>query len=170
MARRARALALFFGWAFGGGLAAPAGAAELTVYSAGAVEAGLGPLMEAFRRESGHAVRLTVAVPNLLRQRVEAGEAPDVLIAPVPVMDALARAGALRDAPRETVGKVGVAVVVRTGARGPTSDGEPAPGACWTASLGLPRRPPHNIERGLERLARRGGVPQTRAIPRAAAV
>jgi len=114
-----RARALFFGWVFAGWLAAPAGAAELTVYSAGAVEAGLGPLMEAFRRESGHAVRLTVAVPNLLRQRVEAGETPDVLIAPVPVMEALARAGALRDAPRETVGKVGVAVVVRAGARAP---------------------------------------------------
>ena len=114
-----RARALFFGWVFAGWLAAPAGAAEVTVYSAGAVEAGLGPLMEAFRRESGHAVRLTVAVPNLLRQRVEAGETPDVLIAPVPVMEALARAGALRDAPRETVGKVGVAVVVRAGARAP---------------------------------------------------
>ena len=123
--RRARVLALFFGWLWGwlfvGWLAAPAvaAAAELTVYSAGAVEAGLGPLMETFRRESGHTVRLTVAVPNLLRQRVEAGETPDVLIAPVPVMDALARAGALRDAPRETVGKVGVAVVVRAGARVP---------------------------------------------------
>ena len=105
----------------GGWLAAPAigAAAELSVYSAGAMEAGLGPLIEAFRRESGHAVRLTVAVPNLLRQRVEAGETPDVLIAPVPVMEALARAGALRDAPRETVGKVGVAVVVRAGARVP---------------------------------------------------
>jgi ABC-type molybdate transport system substrate-binding protein len=87
MRRRARVLALLFGWSFGGWLlggwlAAPAAAAELTVYSAGAVEAGLGPLMEVFRRESGHSVRLTVAVPNLLRQRVEAGEIPDVLIAP----------------------------------------------------------------------------------------
>jgi len=112
--RRALLLALWLGW-----LAAPAigAAAELTVYSAGAMEAGLGPLIEAFRRESGHGVRLVVAVPNLLRRRVEAGETPDVLIAPVPVMEALARA--LVDSPRETVGKVGVAVVVRVGARLP---------------------------------------------------
>jgi molybdate transport system substrate-binding protein len=114
MRSRALILALWLGW-----IAAPAiaPAAELTVYSAGAMEAGLGPLVESFRRESGYAVRLTVAVPNLLRQRVEAGETPDVLIAPVPVMEALARA--LRDGPRETVGKVGVAVVVRAGARVP---------------------------------------------------
>jgi hypothetical protein len=65
-----------------GWLAAPAGAAEVTVYSAGAVEAGLGPLMEAFRRESGHAVRLTVAVPNLCASASRQGETPDVLIAP----------------------------------------------------------------------------------------
>ncbi len=79
--RRGLILALWLGW-----LAAPAiaAAAELSVYSAGAMEAGLGPLIEAFRRESGHAVRLTVAVPNLLRRRVEAGETPDVLIAPGP--------------------------------------------------------------------------------------
>ena len=139
MRGRALILALWLGW-----LAAPAlaAAAELTVYSAGAMEAGLGPLIEAFRRESGHAVRLTVAVPNVLRQRVEAGETPDVLIAPVPVMEALARAGALRDDPRETVGKVGVAVVVRAGGRVPdvvagvlTKSAAPEPAAAFVRHL-----------------------------------
>ena len=49
-------------------------AAELAVFSAGAMEPGLRRLIPAFERETGQAVRLTIAVPNVLRHRVEAGE------------------------------------------------------------------------------------------------
>jgi molybdate transport system substrate-binding protein len=91
-------------------------AAELAVFSAGAMEPGLRRLIPAFERETGQAVRLTIAVPNVLRHRVEAGERPDVLIAPPPVVDALTRAGLLRSEPLTVIGRVGVAVVVREGA------------------------------------------------------
>ena len=73
-------------------------AAEIQVYSAGAVEPGLLELLPAWTRETGHVARLTVAVPAVLRQRVEAGETPDVLIAPPPVMDALVQAGKVSQA------------------------------------------------------------------------
>jgi len=99
--------------------AAPAAAAEIQVWSAGAVAAGLDGLLEPFRRETGHVARLTVAVPAVLRQRVESGEVPDVLIAPPAVIDALAQAGKVRNEGRAPVGKVGVGVVVRKGAERP---------------------------------------------------
>jgi molybdate transport system substrate-binding protein len=94
----------------------PASAAEIQVYSAGAVEPGLLTLLPEWTRETGHVARLTVAVPAVLRQRVEGGETPDVLIAPPPVMDALAKAGKLTQGTPVPVGRVGVGVVVRRGA------------------------------------------------------
>ena len=93
-----------------------AGAADLAVFSAGAMEPGLRRLVPGFERETGHAVTLTIAVPNVLRQRVQAGESPDLLIAPPPVVDALSQTGRLRPEGRVVVGRVGVAVVVRSGA------------------------------------------------------
>jgi molybdate transport system substrate-binding protein len=96
--------------------APPAAAADLAVFSAGAMEPGLRRLVPGFQRETGHVVTLTIAVPNVLRQRVQAGESPDVLIAPPPVIDALTQVGRLRPEGRVVVGRVGVAVVVRDGA------------------------------------------------------
>jgi ABC-type molybdate transport system substrate-binding protein len=72
---------------------APVSVAEVRIFRAGAVEPGLVALSDAFAREAGNVVQLTAGVPAALRQRVGAGEAPDVLIAPPPVMDALVQAG-----------------------------------------------------------------------------
>jgi ABC-type molybdate transport system substrate-binding protein len=98
---------------------APVAAAEIEVYSAGAVEPGLLELVPAWTRETGHVAKLTVAVPAVLRQRVEAGETPDVLIAPPAVIDALVQAGKVKPEGRVPVGRVGVAMVVRRGAPAP---------------------------------------------------
>jgi molybdate transport system substrate-binding protein len=95
---------------------APVSAAEVRVFCAGAVEPGLVALSGAFTRETGNVVRLTAGVPAALRQRVEAGEAPDVLIAPPAVMDALVRAGKVKAEGRALVARVGVGVLVRKGA------------------------------------------------------
>ncbi|HEV2054862.1 MAG TPA: substrate-binding domain-containing protein [Methylomirabilota bacterium] len=95
---------------------APVSAAEVRVFCAGAVESGLVALSGAFTRETGNVVRLTAGVPAALRQRVEAGEAPDVLIAPPAVMDALVRAGKVKAEGRALVARVGVGVLVRKGA------------------------------------------------------
>ena len=95
---------------------APVSAAEVRVFCAGAVEPGLIALSGAFTRETGSVVRLTAGVPAALRQRVEAGEAPDVLIAPPPVMDALGQAGKVKAEGRALVARVGVGALVRKGA------------------------------------------------------
>lgn len=94
----------------------PIAAAEVVVYSAGAMQSGLERLRPVFERESGHAVRVTVAVPAALRERIEGGETPDLLIAPPTVIEALERGGRLRPEARAVLGRVGVAVVVREGA------------------------------------------------------
>ncbi|PYM64361.1 MAG: hypothetical protein DMD79_06765, partial [Candidatus Rokuibacteriota bacterium] len=48
-----------------------AASAEVVVLSAGAVEPGLVRLVDGFRQETGHAVRLSVGVPAALRERVD---------------------------------------------------------------------------------------------------
>jgi len=98
---------------------AAAAAAELRVFSAGAIEPGLQALAVDYERETGDAVHLTVAVPAALRQRVEAGARPDVLIAPTAVIDALVQSGHLERDGRALVGRVGVGVVVRQDATPP---------------------------------------------------
>lgn len=110
------------------------GAAEITVFSAGAVEPGLLSLLDGFRRETGHMARLTVAVPAVLQQRVEGGETPDVIIAPTPVIGGLVQAGGvplpdISSPERITQALLSAeSLVYTTGCpRGPTSS------ACWRA-------------------------------------
>jgi molybdate transport system substrate-binding protein len=93
-----------------------ASAAEIKVLSAGAVEPGLTGLAEAFRRETGNQATLTFATAPVLRRKVSAGEAADVLIAPPSLLDELVKAGKVLGDGREVVGRVGVGVAVRDGA------------------------------------------------------
>ena len=104
--RRAAAALLAGAW-----LALPARADELRVLSAGAIEPGIRPAIAAFEQRSGHRVTLGFATAPQIRQRVEAGEAFDVVIAPPAVLDALAPA-----APRVPIGSVGIGAAVRAGA------------------------------------------------------
>jgi molybdate transport system substrate-binding protein len=98
---------------------ASASAATIEVLSAGAVEPGLLPVAEVFRRETGHEARIRFATAPALRQRVGGGEAADVVIASPAVLDDLAKAGRLDGAARVVVGRVGVGVAVRDGAPQP---------------------------------------------------
>jgi molybdate transport system substrate-binding protein len=97
----------------------PASAAELSVFSAGAVEGGLVRLIEQFRQSSGHIVRVQYGTSPELAERLAAAQTADVLIAPVTVMDrAVADRKAVGDT-RITVGRVGIGVIVREGAKLP---------------------------------------------------
>jgi molybdate transport system substrate-binding protein len=101
--------------------AAPTRAATIEVLSAGAVEPGLLPAAEAFRRETGHEAKVRFATAPALRQRLGSagGERADVVIAPPAVLDEAAKAGRVDGALRVVVGKVGVGVAVRDGAPQP---------------------------------------------------
>jgi len=90
--------------------------AEIRVLSAGAVKPALAGLIEAFRRETGHHVKVTFATAPQIRKRLAAGEMADVLIAPPAVLDELVKAGKTAGADRIAVGRIGVGVMVRDGA------------------------------------------------------
>ena len=100
-------------------LSSAAGAATLEVLSAGAVEPGLLPAVEAFRRETGHEARVRFATAPAIRQRVGGGEAADVVIGPPAVLDDLLKAGRIEGEARTVLGKVGVGIAVRTDAPTP---------------------------------------------------
>jgi molybdate transport system substrate-binding protein len=88
-------------------------AAQIAVLSAGAVKPALLKAGEAFRRESGHAVKISFATAPEIRKRLREGENADVVIAPPDVLEELVRGG---DAERAPVGRIGIGVMVRSGA------------------------------------------------------
>ena len=116
--RRSGARGLALAAALLAGLAgAPAFAIE--VLSAGAVEPGLAAAAESFRRSSGREVTIRYATAPVLRQKVTAGEAADVVIAPESVIAEFAKSGLVDGAHQAPLGRVGVGVVVREGAPSP---------------------------------------------------
>jgi molybdate transport system substrate-binding protein len=93
--------------------------AELRVYSGGAPQETLKLLAPEFEKITGHRLAFTFAVVGAIRQRLEAGEKADVVLLPVPLIDALEQAGKIRPDSRSLLARVGIAVVVRTGAAKP---------------------------------------------------
>lgn len=111
--------------AMAGALMAPlALAAEITVLSGGAIEPGLNAAAAAFRKESGHAVKITYNTTPQMRKRVGAGDTFDVVIAPPAAIKEFAAAGKVEEG-GVNVGRVGLGVVIRPGAPVPDiSNGE----------------------------------------------
>jgi molybdate transport system substrate-binding protein len=89
--------------------------APVRVLSAGAMEPGLEAAVARFRATGGAPVQVTYATAPQLRDRLAAGEAPDLLIAPVGLVNELVTAGRLAGE-RATLGRVGVGVAVRADA------------------------------------------------------
>ena len=96
-------------------LGGAAGAADIRVLSAGAIEPGLKAAVAVFEQQTGHAVKTTFNTAPELKKRMEGSPAFDVVIAPPAVIGEFAGAGKLTDA-RAHVGRVGMGVAVRAGA------------------------------------------------------
>lgn len=96
-------------------LAHGAPAAEITVLSGGAVEPGLNAAAAAFRKETGHMVKITYNTTPQMRKRVGAGDTFDVVIAPPAAIKEFAAAGKVEGG-GVNVGRVGLGVVIRPGA------------------------------------------------------
>jgi molybdate transport system substrate-binding protein len=94
-------------------------AADLKVLSAGALEAGLPKLADAFSRTSGHSIRVEIATPPVIRRRLAAGETADIVIVPPVVLDDPAIAGRIDNASRRTIGRAGVGIAVRADSQAP---------------------------------------------------
>jgi molybdate transport system substrate-binding protein len=105
---------------------AAAQAPPVRVLSAGAMEPGLRAAIARLPGGAGMAVQVTYGTAPQLRDRLAAGETPDLLIAPVGLVNELATAGRLTGE-RATLGRVGIGVAVRQDA--------PAPGIHDTAAF-----------------------------------
>lgn len=99
--------------------AATASAAEVKVLSAGAVEPGLHDFANVVRRESGHALRIQFNTVPQIAKRLAAGEVYDILIAAPAVIRNAAGSGKVIADTEVPVGRVGVGIIVRRGAKEP---------------------------------------------------
>jgi molybdate transport system substrate-binding protein len=95
-----------------------AGAAEIKVLSAGALEPGMKAAAAEFQKTSGHAVKLSFNTAPQIRKRIGDGDVQDVVVAPPAVIDEFAKAGKVGQ-DRANVGRVGMGVAVRPGAPAP---------------------------------------------------
>ena len=90
-------------------------AAEITVLSGGAIEAGLKAAAAAFEKQTGHKVEITFNTTPQMRKRVDDGDTFDVMVAPPDAIAEFAKAGKV-EAGGVSVGRVGSGVAVRPGA------------------------------------------------------
>jgi molybdate transport system substrate-binding protein len=99
--------------------ASGAAAAELRVLSAGAMRAPVTLILAGYEQKTGDTVKIDYATAGEIARRVEAGGRYDVLIVPDESIEAYDKAGKAKAASRVPLGKVGIGVGVREGARVP---------------------------------------------------
>jgi molybdate transport system substrate-binding protein len=96
-----------------------AGAAEILVFCPGAVNSIVTELAQGFQAATGNTVKFEYGTAGGLQKRAAAGGAADVVIVTAGGIDELAKQGRIVAATRRDIGRVGVAVAVRTGAGKP---------------------------------------------------
>ena len=96
-----------------------AGAAELKVLSAGAVQPGLNAAARIFHDRTGEDATIAYSPATDLGKRVGGGEIADIIIASPVVITALTKAGRVLAEGQVALGRVGVGVAVREGAPRP---------------------------------------------------
>jgi len=115
--RAAIALALWAGLMSAG--AGRAEAAELKVFSAGAVRAIITELAQAFQQETGHTVTLSFGTVGVTRGKLASGEPVDVVIMTDVAIDDVAKQGAVVPGSRADLARTGMGLGVREGAPKP---------------------------------------------------
>jgi molybdate transport system substrate-binding protein len=96
-----------------------AGAADLKVVAAGAVEEPFEKLAAAFTRESGHKVDGIFGPVGGMQAKLKGGEKADVIVLSTAAMDALDKDGALVAGTRAEIGRAVAGIAVRAGASAP---------------------------------------------------
>src|SRR6266478_1489202 len=99
--------------------AAPAGAADLKVISAGAVRGLIAQIIEDYSRQTGQKFDFTIGTTGQLRTVITAGQPADLIIISIPLMEELEKTGKLVPGSRADLGRVGIGVTVREGASAP---------------------------------------------------
>jgi len=91
-------------------------AAELRVFSGGAPQRALEMLTPEFERETGKRVALTFGLVTAIQQKLTTGEKADLILLPIPLIDATEKIVKLRPEGRVPLARVGIGVIVREGA------------------------------------------------------
>lgn len=91
----------------------------LTVFSSNGIRAVLLEIAPEFERTSGHKLEITFNPANVLKQRIDAGDAFDVAILTPVVMDDAIHRGRIAAASRRTIARVGCGMAVGAGASRP---------------------------------------------------
>jgi molybdate transport system substrate-binding protein len=99
--------------------AMPVDASELKVISAGAVRGVVGNMMEDYSKQSGIKFKFTTGPTGLLRDTIASGAPADLIIASGPLMSELEKMGKIMPGSRVDLGRIGLGVVIRTGAAEP---------------------------------------------------
>jgi molybdate transport system substrate-binding protein len=100
-------------------LTAPVGAADLKVTAAGAVRGLIARIIDDYSRQTGQTFEFTVGTTGQLRAIIASGFPADLVITSAPLMGELEATGNLVPGSRADLGRVGLGVVVRDGARVP---------------------------------------------------
>jgi molybdate transport system substrate-binding protein len=94
-------------------------AADITVMSGGAPKEVLAELVPEFEKATGHKVTIAYIVISAMQQKLAAGEKPDMVMMPVPAIEARVKDGLFRADAWAKLGTVSVGLVVREGAAKP---------------------------------------------------
>jgi molybdate transport system substrate-binding protein len=100
-------------------VAGSAGAADIKVLAAGAVEEPFRHLAADFAKESGNKVEASYGSVGAMQAKLKAGEKPDVIVLSVAAMDELDKAGTLVSASRAELGRAVAGLAVKAGAKEP---------------------------------------------------
>jgi molybdate transport system substrate-binding protein len=104
------------GWLPGG----RAAAAELKVLSAGAVSGPMKTLAADYTKKFGNTVTFTFGNVGQIQDHLKAGDAADIIILSGPALDDLAKARGLVAGSINALGRVGMGVAIKAGAKRPT--------------------------------------------------
>ena len=96
-----------------------ASAVEIRLLSASALHPAIDALIPDYEKSSGHKVTVGYGTAGAVADRVQKGEAADIVISAGPVIDQLQAQGKVVADSRVTIAKVGVGVFVRKGAAKP---------------------------------------------------
>ena len=94
----------------------PSAAADVRVFTSGAPADIQRGLVRAFTETTSHRPLITSGTLSAIQQRLSGSESADVVVLPVPTIEALDKAGKLRPGSRIGLARVGIGVAVRQGA------------------------------------------------------
>ena len=96
-----------------------AGAAEIKLLCAVALQPAMVTLIPNFEKSSGHKITIAFATAGAVADRAQKGEVADIVISSVPLIEQLQAQGKVMAGSRIDIAKVGVGVFVRKGAAKP---------------------------------------------------